>query len=314
MLQLGSEASSTLDTSRPVSLTSATSGTFSRASSPASRSATSLRESASGRMPCDLQGGPMTDLFGQVPVRANLSARQAKALGLMTSGTCGRLGTTSSKSAALSASLESRLRAATASSGSTLFTLTWKRRSTPSGLSICALRGSALRTSGNAFGSWPTPMAGTPAQNGNNAAGNTDSSRKTVALVAPWTTPTTRDWKDGSEVPAVAINALLGRLVWLAHWPTTTSQDAAQSRAYGYGGQTFMTLTDAARSAGSGDPLIGFPVETTSGGPLNPGHSRWLQGLPPAWCDCAVTAMQSMPKRRASSSKRASSKAAAALD
>ena len=29
---------------------------------------------------------------------------------------------------------------------------------------------------------WPTPMAGTPAQNGNNEAGNTDSSRLTVAL------------------------------------------------------------------------------------------------------------------------------------
>ena len=29
---------------------------------------------------------------------------------------------------------------------------------------------------------WPTPMAGTPAQNGNNEAGNNDSSRKTVAL------------------------------------------------------------------------------------------------------------------------------------
>ncbi|WP_417585429.1 hypothetical protein [Pelagibacterium sp.] len=27
---------------------------------------------------------------------------------------------------------------------------------------------------------WPTPMAGTPAQNGNNAAGNNDISRKTV--------------------------------------------------------------------------------------------------------------------------------------
>lgn len=37
------------------------------------------------------------------------------------------------------------------------------------------------------FSVWPTPMAGTPAQNGNNAAGNTDSSRRTVdaALSAP---------------------------------------------------------------------------------------------------------------------------------
>lgn len=33
------------------------------------------------------------------------------------------------------------------------------------------------------FASWPTPMAGSPAMNGNNEAGNTDSSRKTVALV-----------------------------------------------------------------------------------------------------------------------------------
>ena len=32
------------------------------------------------------------DLFGLVPVRANLSARQAKELGLMTSGTCGQYG------------------------------------------------------------------------------------------------------------------------------------------------------------------------------------------------------------------------------
>jgi len=31
---------------------------------------------------------------------------------------------------------------------------------------------------------WPTPMAGTPAQNGNNAAGNNDSSRKTVDACA----------------------------------------------------------------------------------------------------------------------------------
>jgi hypothetical protein len=32
------------------------------------------------------------------------------------------------------------------------------------------------------LGSWPTPMAQTPAQNGNNEAGNSDSSRKTVEM------------------------------------------------------------------------------------------------------------------------------------
>ena len=30
---------------------------------------------------------------------------------------------------------------------------------------------------------WPTPMAGTPARNGNNEAGNNDSSRKTVDML-----------------------------------------------------------------------------------------------------------------------------------
>lgn len=36
---------------------------------------------------------------------------------------------------------------------------------------------------------WPTPMAGTPAKDGNNEAGNNDSSRKTVEMAA-WATPT----------------------------------------------------------------------------------------------------------------------------
>jgi DNA (cytosine-5)-methyltransferase 1 len=43
--------------------------------------------------------------------------------------------------------------------------------------------GSARQTGGLARGR-PTPMAGTPAQNGNNEAGNNDSSRKTVEVVS----------------------------------------------------------------------------------------------------------------------------------
>ena len=69
--------------------------------------------SASGRMHCEMQGGPMTDLFGLVPARANLSARQARDLGLLTSGTCGQPSITSSRSAALQSSLENRLQVKT---------------------------------------------------------------------------------------------------------------------------------------------------------------------------------------------------------
>ena len=75
----------------------------------ASRSAISSQALAFGPMPSGLPDGATTDLFGLVPVRANLSARQAKELGLMTSGTCGPTSITSSKSAALQSFLESKL-------------------------------------------------------------------------------------------------------------------------------------------------------------------------------------------------------------
>lgn len=121
--------------------------------------ATSSPASVDGVAPSDSPAGPTIAQSGPEVAPANLSARQAKAAGLLTSGTCGRLGSTSSASAALASFLESRLRARMASAGSILFTLTWKRRATPAGLSICARRASVRRTSGSGNGSWPTPKA-----------------------------------------------------------------------------------------------------------------------------------------------------------
>ena len=115
--------------------------------------------SAFGPTPCDVQAGPIAALFGQALAHANLSARQAKELGLLTSGTCGPRSTISSASAALTSSLASRLQAKTASLGSTLYRLTWKERTTPAGRSIPALRASVRRTSDNDFIGWPTTTA-----------------------------------------------------------------------------------------------------------------------------------------------------------
>lgn len=159
-----------------------------------SRNVTFSPESGHGATPCVWQAGPMTDPCGQDPVPVNLSPRLAKVLGLLTSGTYGPRSTGSSASAALRSSLVNRLRQRTASAGSILYRLTWKDRVTPAQQPICALRASALRTSDSGCTGWPTT--------------------------------TTRDWKDGGNPDVnVPLNALLGRVVWLAGWPTPTAQD-----------------------------------------------------------------------------------------
>src|SRR5690606_27410609 len=88
--------------------------------------ATSLQASESGATHCGSQDGQMTSLSGPEAALANLSARQAKELGLMMSGTCGLIGNGSSRSATLQSCLESRLRVKTQTRGSTLYKLTWK--------------------------------------------------------------------------------------------------------------------------------------------------------------------------------------------
>ena len=119
-------------------------------------SAISSPVSADGASPCDSQAGPMTDLFGPDPARANLSARRAKERGLLTSGIYGPHGIGSSTSADLASSLVSRLKQRLAMVGSTLFKLTWKTSATPSGRSVSRLRASGHRTAERDCGSWPT--------------------------------------------------------------------------------------------------------------------------------------------------------------
>jgi len=112
---------------------------------------------ADGHTPSDWLVGTTKDLFGQAPAPASLSPRQAQEMGLLTSGTYGRTGSTSSRSADLQSSLASRLQADLQSRGSILYRMTWKPWVMPSGRSLSRLRASALRTSETERTGWPTP-------------------------------------------------------------------------------------------------------------------------------------------------------------
>lgn len=117
------------------------------------------RASGDGATPCAALAGQMSALSGLAPAHVNLSARQARERGLLTSGTFGRPSIISSASAALTQFLASRLRARTVLFGSTLYTLIWRERVTPSGRSIPALRASARRISDSDCTGWLTPSA-----------------------------------------------------------------------------------------------------------------------------------------------------------
>ncbi len=165
-------------------------------------SATSSPESASGQSQPDLQAGKTTRRYGRDPALASLSARQAKAAALMTSGTSGPHSTISSSNAILRSRLASKLRELTETLGSTLYRLTWMQRDMASGLRKPSLRASARPTSEPGIIGWPTASA--------------------------------RDWKDSPGMATTGINPdgsertrldMLPRVAHLAGWPTSQARD-----------------------------------------------------------------------------------------
>ena len=124
-----------------------------------SPNAISSPASADGATPCGSPDGPTIGPSGRAPAPVSPSRRPAPKLAGTIRATFGRPGFSSSKSAALSSSLVSRLKARLPTGGSTVFAMTWKQKTTPSGRVVSLLRASARSTSDSDSGSWATPMS-----------------------------------------------------------------------------------------------------------------------------------------------------------
>lgn len=226
-----------------------------------------LQELQYGPIPSASQDGLTINRSGLAPALASLSARQAKAMGLLTSGTFGLTSSTSSASADLSMSLANRLQAVTQTHGSTLYKQTWKEWDTPSGLCRLRQRASVHRTSERELTGWPSPLASNVKncyQDWLKVLARKEAGRQPnlqdFAVLAAWTTPTSRDWKDTSGMTAQRDGK--ERL------------DQLPRQAYTCGPLRLTVF---------GEMRTGSYVEMGNGVQLNPAHSRWLMGLPRAW-------------------------------
>jgi len=267
--------------------------------SPNTPSATSLLVSESGRTRLDSQESPTTTPCGQEVAPVNLSPKQAKKEGLMTSGTYGRTGSGSSSSASLTASLESRLQAKQAKRGLTLYRMTWKRKTMQSGRQLPQLVVSVPRTSESESIGWPTPSA-------HGSAG--EISPDLVRKGAKWVNRVTGR--------VLQTNLATEARMLLSGWPTPMAGTPKQKKYNEAGSSDSSRKTSALvgknlkghrvllvpdwkpkRLLASGATQTGSFAETENGDQLNPALSRWLMGLPPVWDDCAATAMQSLANK-----------------
>lgn len=190
----------------------------------------------------------MMNQSGQEVVLVNLSARQAKEKGLLTSGTFGPPSIGSLRDAHLRWSLVSRLAKDLDWSGLGLYKMTWKVLDTSHGRVSFRLQASAIRTLDKDF------------------------------TGAGWPTPTSTDGKGGYANGRMRNGKFstdrLDVTVQLAGWSTPTATDGARGKGTVRETDKGFPLPQQAR------PRNGSNVQMGNGGLLNPELPCWLMGIP----------------------------------
>lgn len=255
--------------------------------SKASPNAISLQESAAGLSPCNSQELVTKPDSGPEAHRASRSALPENSSDSSIHDTSHQFSSTSSASAALQSSLGNRLRQQLQNRGCAIYKLTWKEKTTPSGLPYSQLVASAHRTNATDFSSartiWPTPKARDHHTEGKGQF-SLSLAKVSESMVA-WPSPCAQngtvngytDWEKVIKRKEAGRQQNLQDVVILANQPI--------------------------RIKASGQMLTGSDAGMESSGQLNPAHSRWLMGFPPEWDDCAATAMQSFRKSLPNSSQ-----------
>ena len=133
--------------------------------------------------------GQTDDPLGQEAALASHLVSPERAKELTTLVTSGPLFAGSSPDAGPQLSSENRLRRLMGADGSAEYELTWTRWDIGVLPQICALRASALRTSGKGSGGWPTPNCPSSLPEGH--SGTPGANKKIADLAAGWPTPRT---------------------------------------------------------------------------------------------------------------------------
>lgn len=281
--------------------------------------------SAAGLSRSDLREFRKIRLSGREARLANRLVRRESNSDSSTRDTSRPYSSTSSASAALQFSLGNRLRQQLQNRGCAIYKLTWKEKTTPSGLPYSQLVASVPRTNVTDFSSartdWPTPAVSliTNDVNMRSTDGRTKPNKLGwAAAMASWPSPCAQngtvngytDWEKVIKRKEAGRQQNLQDVVILAAWSTPTANDYKGSgetvirkdgkdRTFDrldYSTEQGLKITQPIRITASGQTLTGLDAAMESSGQLNPAHSRWLMGYPPEWDDCAVTAMPSSRK------------------